>query len=84
METEPIDEDELKEDLILQNRTLEALIRGLEGDIEIFKNDNKGEWTPSDIVRFTMQLNVMRDKIDRNSKSINDMIIRQMSNKAHT
>jgi hypothetical protein len=70
---------EKREELVLQNQTLEALIKGLEGDIEIFKNDNEGKWTPADIVRFTMQLNVMKDKIERNSKAINDLITEQMT-----
>lgn len=67
-------ERELVEDLILQNRTLEALIKGLIGDIEIFKNDNESKWTPADIVRFTMQLNIMKDKKIRNLASINRII----------
>lgn len=65
---------ELVEDLILQNKTMEALIKGLTGDIEIFKNDDEGKWTPTDIVRFTMQLNIMRDKKARNLHAINEII----------
>lgn len=70
---------EAAEDLILQNQTLEALIKGLEGDIEIFKHDEEGKWTPADIVRFTMQLNIMKDKIARNSKAINDLVTKHMA-----
>jgi hypothetical protein len=72
---------DLIEDLILQNKTLDALIKGLEGDIEIFKNDKEGKWTPADIVRFTVQLNVMRDKKTRNLQAINEIIKR---NKLHS
>ena len=65
---------ELVEDLILQNKTMDALIKGLTGDIDIFKNDKGGVWTPTDIVRFTMQLNIMKDKKARNLASINEII----------
>lgn len=65
---------ELVEDLILQNETLDALIKGLSADIETFKQDTEGEWTPADIVRFTMQLNIMKDKKTRNLASINKII----------
>lgn len=71
---------ELVEDLILQNQTLDALIEGLTGDIEIFKNDTEGRWTPEDIVRFTLQLNVMRDKKKRNLLAINEMVKKEHSN----
>lgn len=62
------------EDLILQNQTLDALIKGLTADIEIFKKDTSGRWSPQDIVRFTMQLNVMRDKKVRNLAAINTIV----------
>ncbi len=65
---------ELVDDLILQNKTLDALIKGLTGDIEIFKNDKHSKWTPADIVRFTMQLNIMHDKKKRNLTAINEII----------
>ncbi len=68
------DNRELIEDLILQNKTLDALIKGLEGDIKIFKDDTEGVWKPADIVRFTMQLNIMRDKKARNLAEINKLI----------
>ncbi len=67
-------ERELVEDLILQNKTLDALIKGLSGDIEIFKKDKKSKWGPADIVRFTMQLNIMHDKKVRNLAAINKLI----------
>lgn len=65
---------ELVEDLILQNKTLDALIKGLSADIETFKQDTEERWTPADIVRFTMQLNIMKDKKTRNLASINKII----------
>ena len=65
---------ELVEDLILQNKTLDALIKGLAEDIELFKKDTDGTWKPTDIVRFTIQLNVMKDKKTRNLQAINDII----------
>jgi hypothetical protein len=42
--------------------------------IETFKSDKEGRWTPTDIVRFTMQLNIMKDKKARNLKAINNII----------
>ena len=70
-------ERELVEDLILQNKTLEALIKGLTDDIEIFKKDTEGRWTPVDMVRFTMQLNIMKSKKARNLSAINEIIKRR-------
>lgn len=62
------------EDLILQNKTLDALIKGLTEDIDTFKENKEGRWTPADIVRFTIQLNAMKDKRVRNLASINAVI----------
>ena len=76
-------EREVIDDLILQNKTLEALIKGLLEDIETFKKDGS---STSDIVRFTMQLNIMRDKKVRNLAAINKIIkvgIRLPSTKNH-
>jgi hypothetical protein len=72
----PIDHTERDhiEDLILQNKTLDALIKGLTEDITTFKNDTEAKWTPADIVRFTMQLNIMKDKKARNLAEINKLI----------
>jgi translation initiation factor 2B subunit (eIF-2B alpha/beta/delta family) len=67
-------EREVVEDLILQNRTMDALIKGLSGDIEIFKKANGGNGSAPDIVRFTMQLNIMKDKKARNLAAINQII----------
>ena len=71
-----LDDREEIEDLILQNQTLDALIKGLTADIEIFKEDKSGRWSPQDIVRFTMQLNVMIDKKVRNLAAINEIVKR--------
>ncbi len=68
------DKREEVDDLILQNKTLDALIKGLTNDIETFKNDKEGRWAPTDIVRFTMQLNIMKSKKERNLKAINAII----------
>lgn len=68
------DEREHVEDLVLQNQTMDALIKGLSADIEIFKHDKEGRWSPADIVRFTMQLNVMREKKKRNLAAINEIV----------
>jgi hypothetical protein len=65
---------EAVEDLILQNRTLDALIKGLVADLETFKKYNEGQGSPQDTVRFTMQLNIMKDKKARNLASINEII----------
>jgi hypothetical protein len=64
----PVDHTERDyiEDLILQNKTLDALIKGLTADIETFKTSNDGNPSAPDIVRFTMQLNIMKDKKARN------------------
>ena len=74
---------ELVDDLILQNKTLDALIKGLMADIDIFKKDNEGRWTPADIVRFTMQLNIMKDKKKRNLSAITTLI-KTHNNKKNT
>lgn len=65
---------ETVEDLILQNKTLDALIKGLMADLETFKKYNEGAGSPQDTVRFTMQLNIMKDKKNRNLAAINEII----------
>jgi hypothetical protein len=65
---------ETVEDLILQNKTLDALIKGLMADLETFKEYNEGAGSPQDTVRFTMQLNIMKDKKNRNLAAINEII----------
>lgn len=71
---------ELIDDLILQNKTMDALITGLASDIETFKKANGGNGSAPDIVRFTMQLNIMKDKKARNLAAINK-IIKEQKNK---
>lgn len=70
----PVNDREYIEDLILQNKTLDALLKGLSEDIETFKRENSEHSTKADIVRFTMQLNIMRDKKARNLVAINKII----------
>lgn len=65
---------ELIDDLILQNKTLDALIKGLIQDIETFKAVGGEHSSAADIVRFTMQLNIMKDKKVRNLAAINKII----------
>ena len=79
-ETLGAQERELVEDLILQNRTLDALIKGLTEDIETFKTTPSEHSSAPDIVRFTMQLNIMRDKKARNLSSINEIIKKNKEN----
>lgn len=69
-----LNDKELVDDLILQNQTINALIKGLEEDLETFKKAKEGEWTPQDTMRFTMQLNILHDKKKRNLNAINDII----------
>ena len=64
----------LVEDLIFENKTINALIKGLEEDIETFKKVNEGKGSAPDIVRFTMQLNILKDKEKRNLSAINELI----------
>lgn len=67
-------ERELIDDLILQNKTMDALIKGLEEDIQTFKSESSEANTAPDVVRFTMQLNIMKDKKARNLTEINEII----------
>ena len=68
------EERELVEDLILQNQTLDALIKGLSLDIEILQEKGREGADSADVARFTMQLNIMKDKKNRNLSSINEII----------
>ena len=68
------EERELIEDLILQNKTLDALIKGISEDIETFKQSNNGDGSPFDVVRFTIQLNAMKSKKMRNLDAINQLV----------
>jgi hypothetical protein len=73
-----MDEREVIDDLVLQNETMDALIKGLSGDIEFFKKEPGIYGGAPNIVRFTMQLNIMRDKKARNLSAINRIV------KSHT
>jgi hypothetical protein len=57
----------------------EALIKGLSDDIDLFKKDTEGKWTPADMVRFTMQLNIMKSKKARNLAAINEIVKKHKS-----
>ncbi len=70
---------ELVEELIFENKTINALQKGLEEDIETFKKANGGEGSAPDIVRFTMQLNILKDKERRNLAAINELIKKNVS-----
>lgn len=73
----PTDEDRaIVDDLIFENKTINALIKGLLEDLETFEKANGGKGSPSDTVRFTMQLNILKDKKSRNLAAINDIIKR--------
>lgn len=69
------------EDLVFENKTINALIKGLLEDIEIFKKANGGKGSAPDIVRFTMQLNILKDKEKRNLSAINDIVKQHASQK---
>lgn len=69
-----MDEKEVVDDLVLQNQTMDALIKGLSADIEFFKKEPGIYGGAPNIVRFTMQLNIMRDKKSRNLAAINHII----------
>lgn len=70
-------ESSVIEDLVFENKTIHALIKGLEEDIETFKGANDGKGSPQDIVRFTMQLNILKAKEKRNLEAINELIKKQ-------
>lgn len=69
------------EDLVFENKTIHALMKGLEKDIDIFKEANEGKGSAPDIVRLTMQLNVLKGKEKRNLASINEIIKKRAENK---
>lgn len=73
MDTVSEHDREAVEELLLENKTINALIKGLEDDLETFKRE-KEAWTPSDTVRFTMQLNILNEKKKRNLASINELV----------
>ena len=70
---------ELVEELIFENETINALMKGLSDDIETFKNKKGEEGSAADIVRFTMQLNILKDKKARNLDAINQLVKKNAS-----
>ncbi len=68
------EQEETAEELIFENKNINALIKGVEGDIETLKGENADGSKASDIVRFTIELNILRDKRERNLKAINRII----------
>lgn len=63
------------EDLVFENKNINALIKGVEEDIETLKGENADGSKASDIVRFTIELNILRDKRARNLATINRIIL---------
>jgi hypothetical protein len=63
------------EDLVFENKNINALIKGVEEDLEILKKEDIEKGGKSaDIVRFTIELNILQDKKRRNLEAINDII----------
>lgn len=70
-----IGSQEKVEDLIFENKNINALIKGVEADLETLKKENEVTGGRSaDIVRFTIELNILQDKKRRNLKAINTII----------
>lgn len=65
---------EIVEELVFENKNINALIKGVEDDIETLKNENTAGTKAADIVRFNIELNILRDKRERNLRAINRMI----------
>jgi hypothetical protein len=63
------------EDLVFENKNINALIKGVEEDLETLKREDieKGG-RAADIVRFTIELNILQDKKRRNLEAINQII----------
>lgn len=68
-------QEETVEDLVFENKNINALIKGVEEDIETLKGENADGSKASDIVRFTIELNILRDKRERNLAAINKIIL---------
>ncbi len=62
------------EELIFENKNINALIKGVETDLEILQKENINKSRAADIVRFTIELNILKDKKDRNLKAINKIV----------
>ena len=69
------------DELIFENKNINALIKGVEEDLELLKKEDEEVGGKSgDIVRFTIELNILHDKKRRNVESINSLI---QKNKQH-
>lgn len=62
------------DELIFENKNINALIKGVEADLQILKKENEAGDRAADIVRFTIELNILQDKKRRNLASINQII----------
>lgn len=70
-----INPDEKVEELVFENKNINALIKGVEVDLETLKQEDveKGG-RAADIVRFTIELNILNDKKRRNLAAINSIV----------
>ena len=59
--------------LLLDNKTIEALTEGVERDIAILQKESTPE-SKSKVVQLTVQLNVLKDKKSRNLAKINALV----------
>ncbi|MBP6888260.1 MAG: hypothetical protein KBC21_01010 [Candidatus Pacebacteria bacterium] len=67
--------EEEAEELVFENKNINALIKGVETDLETLKKENETTGGRSaDIVRFTIELNILQDKKRRNLAAINQLI----------
>ena len=65
------------EDLIFENKNINALIKGVEADLETLQKENINKSRAGDIVRFTIELNILHDKKKRNLEAINRIIAKK-------
>lgn len=61
------------QELLIDNNTLNALVKGVLIDIEIFKKTNTPE-SISSIMRLNLQLEVLNNKKERNLKKITEIL----------
>lgn len=73
-EQKEISSQEKVEDLIFENKNINALIKGVEADLDTLQKENINKSRAGDIVRFTIELNILKDKRERNLKAINRII----------
>jgi hypothetical protein len=62
------------EELIFENKNINALIKGVEVDLALLQKENVNKERAGDIVRFTIELNILKDKKARNLRAINKII----------